>query len=361
MGINILSGNSVGRANLPKGKTPGVGAVNTGTGLRPHEADYIKYKTGLYTGKIGVPASQTTGNNASGSGSSKSSAGVKQTAGTGGTNYQQYLASLYANQKSQAQALADSQRAAAQNAYNLAKGNLEKIFDVKTGALSDNLKSTLDNLRRQYNTSKKEVRTDANNAMREAYVNHMMNKKNLNQNLSAQGIGGGAAESTMAGMYNNYGNSRNDIANTLNNNLTSLNNTYQGNIASAQQQYDTAYANALADYLTMQNQIEQNLANNVIGSYDSMYQTLGDIDSGYNDALMQLLQKQGSLEFATPVNSLEAEKVTTETINNMGTVTDAAKQRIAELRSQGMSEEDIMKQMFHTEGIPRDVIYQLFG
>lgn len=296
---------------------------------------------------ISKPSSGSTGSNS------------VSTPSYSGFDYASQLANMYAQQQAQAQAYAAQQRAAAESAYRAGMERLGQAWDTKTGALKDNLNSTLANLQRQYDSSKNEVNADANKSLREAYINYMLNKKNLNQNLTAQGIGGGAAESTMAGMYNNYGNSRNNINTTLNDNLTSLENTYQGNISNANQQYNSAYANALSDYLNYQNQLEQNLANSIVGSYGNMVNSLGSLDSGYTNALYDLLQKQAAYEYQNTKNTLGMDKVSTDSINNMGSVTDWAKY-LNSMRQQGQSDDQILNNMIQ-QGLDRNTAYQLFA
>lgn len=299
---------------------------------------------------ISKPSSGSTGSNS------------VSTPSYSGVDYASQLANLYAQQQAQAQAYAAQQRAAAESAYRAGMERLGQAWDTKTGALKDNLNSTLANLQRQYDSSKNEVNADANKSLREAYINYMLNKKNLNQNLTAQGIGGGAAESTMAGMYNNYGNSRNNINTTLNDNLTSLENTYQGNISNANQQYNSAYANALSDYLNYQNQLEQNLANSIVGSYGNMVSSLGSLDSGYTNALYNLLEKQAAYDYANTKNTLGRDSVSTQATNNMGSVTDWAKYQamIQQMQNAGQSNAQIIQSLMNS-GVDRNTAYQLFG
>ena len=315
------------------------------------------------------PKSSTTKKvSSSSSGSSSSSSSVSapvQTESYGGgvtTDYASKLAELYAQQQAQAQALAAQQRAAAESAYRAGMERLGQAWDTKTGALKDNLNSTLSGLQRQYDSSKNEVNADANKSLREAYINYMLNRKNLNQNLSAQGIGGGAAESTQAGMYNNYGTSRNNINTTLNDNLTSLENMYQGNIASAQQQYNSAYANAMSDYLNYQNQLEQNLANSIVGSYGNMVNSLGSLNSGYTDTLYNLLEKQAAYDYANTQNTLGRDSVSTQATNNMGSVTDWAKYQamIQQMQNAGQNNAQIIQSLMNS-GVDRNTAYKLFG
>lgn len=314
--------------------------------------------SGISVGSSGSSSGSKGSGGSSGSGTSMSSAG----SGYSGTDYASKLAEMYAQQQAQAQAYAAQQRAAAESAYRAGMERLGQAWNTKTGALRDNLNSTLANLQRQYDSSKNEVNADANKSLREAYINYMLNKKNLNQNLTAQGIGGGAAESTMAGMYNNYGNSRNNINTTLNDNLTSLENTYQGNISNANQQYNSAYANALSDYLNYQNQLEQNLASNIVGSYGNMVSALGSLDSGYTNALYDLLQKQAAYEYQNTKNTLGIDKVSTDALNNMGSVTDWAKYQamIQQMQNSGQSNAQIIQSLMNS-GVDRNTAYKLFG
>ena len=351
MGVTILSGNSVGRAPMPTKKNSGniliSGHSSSGKGT-------MKFPT------------TTTKKVSSGSSSPSSSVSAPvQTESYGGgvtTDYASKLAELYAQQQAQAQALAAQQRAAAESAYRAGMERLGQAWDTKTGALKDNLNSTLSGLQRQYDSSKNEVNADANKSLREAYINYMLNRKNLNQNLSAQGIGGGAAESTQAGMYNNYGTSRNNINTTLNDNLTSLENMYQGNIASAQQQYNSAYANALSDYLNYQNQLEQNLANSIVGSYGNMVNSLGSLNSGYTDTLYNLLEKQAAYDYANTQNTLGRDSVSTQATNNMGSVTDWAKYQamIQQMQNAGQNNAQIIQSLMNS-GVDRNTAYKLFG
>ena len=299
---------------------------------------------------ISKPSSGSTGSNS------------VSTPSYSGVDYASQLANMYAQQQAQAQAYAAQQRAAAESAYRAGMERLGQAWDTKTGALKDNLNSTLANLQRQYDSSKNEVNADANKSLREAYINYMLNKKNLNQNLTAQGIGGGAAESTMAGMYNNYGNSRNNINTTLNDNLTSLENTYQGNISNANQQYNSAYANALSDYLNYQNQLEQNLANSIVGSYGNMVSSLGSLDSGYTDTLYNLLEKQAAYEYANTQNTLGRDSVSTQATNNIGSVTDWAKYQamIQQMQNAGQNNAQIIQSLMNS-GVDRNTAYKLFG
>lgn len=88
----------------------------------------------------------------------------------------------------------------------------------------------------QYDANVKKLNTAADDAQRQAYVNYMMSKRDMGQQLSAQGLSGGAAESTWAGLYNGYGNSRASTEKSRLENLGDLQQTLQNNLAQIEQQ-----------------------------------------------------------------------------------------------------------------------------
>lgn len=212
----------------------------------------------------------------SGSTSSKSSGGSrKQTytptapAAPSGPSIADQFNALYQQQQANANKYQQQLQQAAQNSYNNNMNALNAAYQSKLNALASGFNSTKDSLGRQYDASKGEVNRDAERALREAYVNKMMSGKDLQQQLTAQGISGGAAESTLASLQNNYGNSRNGIETTRNDNLTELLNTYQNNMAAAEQEYYNRLAAAEDQKTQLAMQIENALANALTGSYES--------------------------------------------------------------------------------------------
>ena len=132
--------------------------------------------------------------------------------GSGGASYDlSWLQSLYAQQQAAAAAAEQAKRAAAQQAYERSMAALNAAYNGQIQALKNNYNSTLGQLQSDYENGAAGVNFNADNALQQAYINQMMTLKSLPQQLSAQGIGGGAAETTLAGVYNNYGNSRNEI------------------------------------------------------------------------------------------------------------------------------------------------------
>lgn len=75
-----------------------------------------------------------------------------------------------------------------------------------------------------------------NDALKQAYINKMQTLRNLPQQMSAQGLNGGASETTLASMNNNYGNARNQLETERLKQLASLQSTYQNNLAQLEAQ-----------------------------------------------------------------------------------------------------------------------------
>lgn len=76
----------------------------------------------------------------------------------------------------------------------------------------------------------------------------MLSQRNLQQQLSAQGISGGASETTQASMLNNYQNSRNDLESERLRQLANLQQTYQNNMAALEQQKASGESASLNQY-----------------------------------------------------------------------------------------------------------------
>lgn len=134
-------------------------------------------------------------------------------------------------------------RKLAKKVYNQ---NIEAINNTYAGAgdtLRTNYDSTTGQLRDQYNYQNKNINTDAENSLREAYINSMLQKKDLRQRMAAQGLNGGMTETTMSSLSNNYSNARNNIDTTRNKSLADLSQTYNNNVAEAQRQYNSAVQN----------------------------------------------------------------------------------------------------------------------
>ena len=89
--------------------------------------------------------------------------------------------------------------------------------------------------------------------------------------MSAQGITGGASETTRASMENNYGNARNEINTTTNRNLSDLEGQKNMQLAQALQAYNSAVAQAQLQKAMQMMDLENMLANGKMGALDDYY------------------------------------------------------------------------------------------
>ena len=121
----------------------------------------------------------------------------------------------------------------------------------------------------------------------------MLTKKNLNQRLSAMGYNGGATETTMSQLENQYGNSRTGINETLNKNIANLNETYGDNLAAALQSFNTAKANLDLQRMQLETQAENARQNAEAASMSGNM----SIDSGYATALQAALANQAAYTY----------------------------------------------------------------
>lgn len=122
--------------------------------------------------------------------------------------------------------------------------------------------------------------TNANydNSARQAYVDYMRKQKALPSALQALGVRGGATESGLLNLYNNYGSSHAANEQQRNADLTSNQNAYED-------AYNSAYQNYLADLneqkqTAISNQINE--YNNEITRFSSSVAQYPTTTAGYN-------------------------------------------------------------------------------
>lgn len=260
------------------------------------------------------------------------------------------------------QSMLAQQRAAAESAYNNSKARLDAALDSTKSALSSNLSSTLENLQRQYDYGSNKMNDDAGKSLREAYVNYMLNKKNMNQNLSAAGVSGGATESSLAKLYNNYGNSRNSINTTLAENIAELLNQYQNNVSTANQAYNSQYADMMNNYAANLSGLETALASNLMSSYSgSSLSSLANFAATLNG--LSGAMNTAANTYTPTQNSLAVDNITSRQANDSGTVTDYAKYlaMVDGMRNQGMSQTSMIQNLYNSGASARDVLRVLGG
>lgn len=75
-------------------------------------------------------------------------------------------------------------------------------------AATDNRDTLLQGIGQSYTTGMENVNKTAGEAQRQNYISHQMQQRNIGQQLAAAGLNGGAAESTILGLANAYGENR---------------------------------------------------------------------------------------------------------------------------------------------------------
>lgn len=218
----------------------------------------------------------SSGNRYSGSSGSAASTTVAAPAATnsGMSAWQQAQSAILAAQNAaaaQLRAAQEAQRKAREEAYHKAAAQQRANYDFSAGQVND----------------------ATGKALQEAYINRMLQSKNLQQSLSAQGLNGGASETTTAGMYNNYNNARNDLETERQSQLANLLNTYQNNMAQLEQQRASGAAADLSQYQTaLQNLTAGNTANLI-----SLLQGYGDMASSVPATTARYNAQTGQWEY----------------------------------------------------------------
>ena len=290
--------------------------------------------------------------NSSGSGTSSTgtSSGGTKTSGTGSvygkTTSTSSTAATNAAYLAYLQEIEKMQKQAAQDAYDRNVSAMNDAFNQRGQMLKNNLDYTLKNLQTDYDASRYSVNRDANKSLQEAYINKMLSNKNLAQNMAAQGLSGGASETTMAGMENNYGNARNNIQTVQNENLGNLENLYNQNRNSAYQAYNDQLAqDALtkAQYMT---QFENARQSALAAAYDNQISQLLSLDPSYIASMSGLVHSQGSY---TPIETSadnSPENVNTQQGNSATGVMNSYYAKLArQLRGNGASAQDIAQSL----------------
>ena len=128
-------------------------------------------------------------------------------------------------------------------AYNEQKAAL----DQRLSAMQAERQALYDRMAEQYKLNFDDSEAALNDAigrsLQEAYIAKMLNQRDLQQMLSAQGITGGASETTAASLLNAYSNARNNLERSRAEQLKSLLADYNNNL-------NTAYSNLVSGNLS---------------------------------------------------------------------------------------------------------------
>ena len=148
------------------------------------------------------------------------------------------------------------------------------------------------NARRQnYAHGVGQVNSSIDTGLQEAYVNRMMSERNLGQQLSALGRSGGAAESTMLGLQNNYGSTRGLLERQRAQAIAEMQNQLQLGLAEDESNYQNAVAEdsvaryqALADIQNQYAGIAAGVGTGAATTAQANAPTLGAVTTAAQDA-----------------------------------------------------------------------------
>ena len=260
----------------------------------------------------------------------------------------------------------------AQSSYNNNKASIASMYENARSSAENAYNSGMAALQQAYAQQQAKAKAAKEAADRESYVNKMLQQKNLEQNLAAQGISGGASETTQAKLTNNYQNSRNAIYQDYSDNMSDLDVEYQTNVASAQAQYQSvlqALEQMKAQY-DMQNeaQYQGNLANytenyaNIGADYEASidlqreinalnaYEFDRQLEATNQFKLAQLKQNAGSM--ATNVNN---------NTTGTGTTGVSVEELIAQAKANGATTNSAIATYLKSAGVSNSQISAALG
>lgn len=193
----------------------------------------------------------------------------------------------YLNQMQSAISAAQKQ---AKEAQERAEAQLKAAQEAQRKAREEAYNRSAAQQKTDYEYGQGQLNSATDSALQQAYINRMMKQRNLAQLLSAQGLNGGASETTTAGMLNNYSNSRNALETERQNQLASLANTFQNNMAQLENQKASGDAADLTQYQTNLAKLTADNANNLISlmqGYANMASSVPQVRQKFNTSTGQ--------------------------------------------------------------------------
>lgn len=164
--------------------------------------------------------------------------------------------------------------------YGQNADSLNNSYSELLKALGLNYADTEGLLRSQYENSQAELENSRRRQLQEAYISRMMQQRNLGEQLDALGLTGGASETILANLLNNYNNNRASVEENIRTSLRDLINTYMNNQTSARQRYNDALVDAQQKQLNAQQSLMSNLYN---AQADALANRARYRDNAYDD------------------------------------------------------------------------------
>lgn len=262
----------------------------------------------------------------------------------GGADMNAYLSNLYAQRQ-----------AAAEEAYNKARGLLGDAYDRARGNYENIYNRGVDALGQSYNNSRGKINDQAIDAMRQAYINKMLSLKNLSQSLAAQGIAGGESESTRLGLENNYGNARNNIQKTWNSNLSDLELGYNTNLADLYNAYQERMAALDNSRAAQEAQLLSNLNNQIANVQGDYFSALASDPATIRSAISAAVGNISSIQPREQEVTNPFTPVNTQQVNDQGDVLTNYWRLAQQLDAQGASSDDITRELIRQGASNSDI------
>lgn len=240
------------------------GAVDSD--IRPYStpnADYLTNALGGYGADASASATSKSGGSSGGGGTRSSSASNY------GDNGYMDISALYD--------LLNQRLGEYDANYNSLLDSLNANYENMLNALGLNYADTEALLNSQLANSRGELEDARRRQLQEAYISRMMQEKGLADMLDAYGLTGGASESVMADMRNNYANNRNAVEERVQNSLRDLLLNYLNNLTTSRQRYNDSLLNAQNSRLSALNDAANYRSQQRAGAYEDLYNTLANL------------------------------------------------------------------------------------
>ena len=208
------------------------------------------------------------------------------------------MAALLARQLAQYQAAEEAARRQmleqTNNYYNNIYASLDRNYQAQLAAAQADFDAAMAGLQRGYDAGVGAVNADTAESLQQAYISHMMNQKNLGQQLAALGRSGGASETALLGLYNQYGRNRGALEDARNRQLNQLALQLaqaQADQTAAYNQTKTGYA---TDYTNQKNAYQQAQAQAIADWEAESLARLQGYRQDYNAQLNALARQQAA-------------------------------------------------------------------
>lgn len=201
------------------------------------------------------------------------------------------LAQQLAEQKAAEEAARQKMMDTTNNYYNGIYANLDKNYQSQLAAAQADFEAAMAQLQKGYDANVGTVNTNTAKGLQQAYINNMMNQKNLGQQLAAMGRSGGASESTLLGLANQYGQNRGTLENTRNEQLNQLALQLAENQAAQTSDYNQTRTGYATDYNNQKNAYQQAQAQAIADWEAESLARMQNYQQNYTNALTSLQQQ----------------------------------------------------------------------